>query len=212
MMGSMARSPAGTTHRPGTRARVSARAATSLVVLGLAVTACTGDTSGTPAPSPRQEQVALRVTTADAGARRLTPEERTGLEDAVGQVLSEYVTSGFLGDYPRERFVESFGGFTSGAAALAARDIRVLTASRLADATSVRPRSLDAELSFLVAGSDVVGATAHVDFELEATMPDGDTRDVSLTGRLMLTEQRGRWSVFGFDVAGDDGSPVGEDR
>jgi hypothetical protein len=61
-----------------------------------------------------------------------------------------------------------------------------------------------------VEGGDVFGATAHIDFALEATI-DGTTQDVSLTGRLMLTEQDGRWAVFGFDLAGDDGAPLGEE-
>lgn len=205
----MARPRAGTTQRPWTRGRESARAAalTTLLVL----TSCTGSPPAQPGPSAEGDQVALRITTAPGGARGLSSPERTGLESAVGEMLSRYLVNGFLGEYPRERFVESFDDFTSGGAALAARDIGVLTASRVGDATDVRPRTLEAELYFLVDDGDVLGATAHLDLALEATMAGGESRTLTRTGRLMLTEERGRWSVFGFDVAGDDGAPVGEE-
>ncbi len=181
------------------------------VALGVALVmaGCTSQSPPPPEPSQSSEQVALRVTTAPGGARQLTSAERTDLEAAIGEVLSEYVASAFLGDFPRERFLDSFGGFTSGAAELAAQDLEVLTASRVGDATDVEPTALDAELFIGVDDGEVFGATAHVDFTFDATM-DETTQQVTLQGRLMLVEQDGTWSVFAFDVAGDDGAPTGE--
>ena len=196
----------------GPRARAVTPAVVCLLALLPALTSCTGSAPGPSEPSASSEEVVLRVTTADSSAMGLSDAERTELEDAVGEVLSGYLVAGFLGDYPRDRFVGAFSDFTSDAAALAARDIQVLTASRVGDAESVRPRRLDAVLSFLVVDGEAVGATAHVDVALDAVMPGGETRSVTLTGRLMLAEHQGDWSVFGFDVAGDDGAPPGEER
>jgi hypothetical protein len=208
MMERMSRSRVGTTRRRSTRGRSTAWGVAGALVVALA--GCTSPSPAPPQPSSDGEPVALRVTTAPGGARQLSSTERSELEGAVGEVLTGYLVSSYLGDYPRDRFVESFDVFTGGAADLAARDLDVLTGSRISDATAVRPRSLEAELYFGVRDGDVFGATAHIDFALEATI-DGTTQDVSLTGRLMLTEQDGRWAVFGFDLAGDDGAPLGEE-
>jgi hypothetical protein len=208
MMERMSRSRVGTTRRRSTRGRSAAWGVAGVLVVALA--GCTSPSPAPPQPSSDGEPVALRVTTAPGGARQLSSTERSELEGAVGEVLTGYLVSSYLGDYPRDRFVESFDVFTGGAADLAARDLDVLTGSRISDATAVRPRSLEAELYFGVRDGDVFGATAHIDFALEATI-DGTTQDVSLTGRLMLTEQDGRWAVFGFDLAGDDGAPLGEE-
>ncbi len=179
--------------------------------VALVMAGCTSQSPPPPEPSQSSEQVALRVTTAPGGARQLTSAERTDLEAAIGEVLSEYVASAFLGDFPRERFLDSFGGFTSGAAELAAQKLEVLTAARVGDATSVQPTALDAELFIGVDDGEVFGATAFVDFTFDATMPpDNTTQQVTLGGRLMLVEQDGSWSVFAFDVRGDDGAPMGK--
>jgi hypothetical protein len=109
----------------------------------------------------------------------------------------------------RENFVDAFDAFTGGAAASAAGDLDLLTANRYRDASSVRPTRLDARLSFLVDGKDVVGASARVDLRFEADLPGGDTVPFTLKGRLLLEEDEGTWSVFGYDVARDDAAPVG---
>jgi hypothetical protein len=209
MMERMSRSRVGTTRRRSTRGRSAAWGVAGVLVVALA--GCTSPSPAPPQPSSDGEPVALRVTTAPGGARQLSSTERSELEGAVGEVLTGYLVSSYLGDYPRDRFVESFDVFTGGAADLAAQHLDVLTGSRLGEATAVHPRSLEAELYFGVEDGDVFGATAHIDFSLEAAIRDGTTQDVSLTGRLMLTEQDGRWAVFGFDLAGDDGAPLGEE-
>ena len=211
MMGAMARPRAGTPHRPGMRRCGSLRVAAATAALPLVLAGCTSPAPPPPEPSASGEQVALRVTTAPGGARELSAAERADLEGAVGAVLTRYVVSGFLGDYPRDRFVDSFDDFTGGAAGLAAQNLDVLTAARVEDATAVEAQALEAQLYFGVDEGDVFGATANVDFAFEASMSDGATQDVTLAGRLMLVEQDGQWSVIGFDVAGDDGAPVGEE-
>jgi len=204
MMGAMARSRG----RCGSRARERAVARAAALALVLARGGCTSvDPPSTPARAERDE-VALRVTTV-GGDRGLSAARKLEVEGAIGETLSRYLVAGFLGDFPRERFVGAFEDFTPGAAGLGARDIDVLTASRVGEASEVTPRRLVARLFLLVRDGEVLGATAYVDVALEATMSEGETRQVSLDGRLMLEQQRGRWSVFGFDVANDDGAPLG---
>jgi hypothetical protein len=170
----------------------------------LTATGCSPEETGGP-PTGSDQSVALRVETV-SGADDLDQQARTEMETAVGDVLSEYVVEAFLGDFPRREFVQAFGSFTSGAARSAATDIDQLTAARVQEATDVVATRLDARLSFLTLPRDVVGATAAVDFAFDATMPDGSTRPVSLQGRLLLEEAGGDWSVFGYDVALDDGA------
>jgi hypothetical protein len=190
--------------RMGQPRRAGSAVAASVVVALLA--GCSPDAPEDPSDPPTPS-VALRVETV-SGAGDLDQQTRTELETEVAEVLSAYVVEAFLGDFPRNEFVQAFGSFTSGAARDAARDIDQLTAARVEDASAVAATSLDARLSFLVAAGDVVGATAAVDLAFDATMPDGSTRPVTLQGRLLLEEDDGDWAVFGYDVALDDGADV----
>jgi hypothetical protein len=151
--------------------------------------------------------MALSIETAP-GAGSLSAKAQADAETAVGDVLSHYVVEGFLGDYPRDDFVGAFDAFTGGAAQTAAANIDVLTADRYGDSSEVRATRLDARVSFLVDGRDVVGASAAVRFGFEASTADGATTPFSLWGRLLLTEDDGTWSVFGYDVTRDDPEPV----
>jgi hypothetical protein len=187
---------------PRRRATCAVASFVAVALLG----GCTGSTPPGPTESP-EPRAALSVETV-SGAGELDQETRTRLETEVGAVLSGYVVEAFLGDFPREDFVQAFGSFTSGAAQQAAGDIDQLTAARVQDATAVTANRLDARLSFLVAPRDVVGATAALDLGFDATMPDGSTRPLSLTGRFLLEETDGEWVVYGYDVALDDGSGV----
>lgn len=174
----------------------------ALVAAVLALGGCTVEPPDDP-PDATEEPVALRVTKA-GGAGSIDADTRAEMESEVGDVLSAYVVQGFLGDYPREDFVRAFDSFTGGAARNAARDIDQLTAARFQDAEAVRATRLDARLSFLVDGDDVIGATAAVRFGFEVTEA-GEARPLTLRGRLMLVEDEGTWSVFGYDVTTDGG-------
>lgn len=196
--------------RMATVRRSTTRGVVVVVLAALAlVAACTdGNTpQGTPSGSSGSPSVALSVETV-SGAEDIDDSARTAMETAIGDVLSGYVSRAFLGDFPRREFVPAFESFTSGAARHAAEDIDRLTASPVQDATAMRATRLDARLSFLVLDGQEVGATAAVHFAFEATMEDGTTRPVTLRGRFMLEEEARKWSVFGYDVALDDGASV----
>ena len=151
--------------------------------------------------------MALNIESAP-GAGSLGEKAQADAETDVGDVLSHYLVEGFLGDYPREDFVGAFDAFTGGAASSAARQLDLLTANRYRDASDVQATRLDARLSFLVDGRDVVGASAAVRFAFEATGADGDTSAFTLEGRILLDEVDGTWSVFGYDLVRDDPGQV----
>ena len=176
-----------------------------LLTLAATLSGCVGDDEPA-APRGPTEPMALSIKAAP-GAGSLGQKARADAETEVGDVLSHYLVEGFLGDYPREDFVGAFDGFTGGAASSAARQLDLLTANRYRDASAVRPTRLDARISFLVDDADVVGASAAVRFAFEATTDDGTT-PFTLEGRILLEEDDGTWSVFGYDLLRDDPGQV----
>jgi len=185
-----------------------ARRATGAAVLlvSVALGGCTAEQPDRPIAQSSAESVALRVRTLH-GDTNLTPDARAEAEGAVGDVLSDYVVRAFLGDYPREDFARAFESFTGNLVRDASRDLDQLTANRFREAEAVRATRLGADLSFVVQDSDIIGATASVRFAFEATV-NGEERTMSLRGRLMLVEDDGAWSVFGYDLATDTGDTV----
>ena len=196
-MGRMTRTRAAAARHAGRR--------TAAAVLLVALVGCTADPPKEPEPTPGQE-VALRVTTV-WGTDGVDANTQANLEEQVGDVLSSYVEGGFLGDYPRQDFVQAFDDFAPGLTRDAAGDIEVLTASSFKDASDVQATKLVARVSFAVTGRTVVGATAHVDFQFEATTADG-AAPLSLTGRLVLMYVHDTWTVFTYDVRSHDGTAV----
>jgi hypothetical protein len=185
----------------GPRRLRAAGAVVAAVVLVAA--ACTADEPPDDPDDPPRS-ASLRVETV-SGADRLDERARADLEGEVGEVLSQYLVDAFLGDFPRQRFVQSFASFTSGAAEDATRDIDWLTAATVQDATSVRATELDARLSFLTLGRTVHGGTAHVHFAFEAAMPDGSARPLVLDGSFLLEADDDGFTIFGYEVTFDNG-------
>lgn len=173
------------------------------VVLPL-VAACTNRTSE-PSEADHPSDAALRVSTGHGSG--LDEADLARLEPQVSDVLARYVQAGFLGDYPRTGFVQSFADFTSAAAQQAVADIDVLTASRFAEASSVRATDLGVRLSFLVVDSSAIGASAWIDFAFDV-VDHGTRRTVTLGGRLVLEHREGRWSVFAYQVHRSDSDTV----
>lgn len=190
----------GHTRRVGWTARVGVAVALAALAAG-----CSTNEQPDDDRTPTAESAALRVQTV-TGAESLDEATRTEIEQAVGDVLSDYVVEAFLGDFPRQEFVQSFESFTSVAARKATRHIDLLTAATVRDATAVRATELDARLSFLDQAGVVHGGTAAVHFAFEATMEDGSTRPLALDGRFLLEAGADdTWSIFGYDVTFDNG-------
>ena len=185
-----------------TRTRVGLAVAALLVL----ASGCTGEDDPGP-PEAGQEPIALEVRTV-SGAAALDQRTRIEVEDGIGDALSEYVVGGFLGDYPRGEFVRAFDSFSVGLVRLAAPDLEVLTGSRFADADAVRAVRLDARISLLAPDGEVIGASAEVRFDFEATLADGTVAPFWLHGRMLLQNDGGTWTTFGYDVRRDDGHRV----
>ena len=190
----------------GTGGRARRATGAAVLLVSAALGGCTSEPSGPPESQPSAESAALRVRTVH-GDTSLTPDARAEAEGAVGDVLSDYVVRAFLGDYPREDFARAFESFTGDLVREASGDLDQLTANRFRDAQAVRATRLGADLSFLVQDSDIIGATAFVRFAFKATV-NGEERPMSLRGRLMLVDDDGAWSVFGYDVRTDTGEAV----
>ena len=162
----------------------------------LPLTACTGD-SDDPPPSDGPESVALELSMGP-GADGLTTEARDDLQNDVGAVLTTYVVEGFLGDYPRDDFVDVLDLFTSdGGQDGAPQDIDVITGAGFEDADEVVATRLEASIATFAPGREAVGVSAHVDFAFDVT-EGGTHREVTLRGRLMLMPGDGDWKVFGY--------------
>jgi hypothetical protein len=197
MMTRMAQS----TGRHGLGAVLRRTAAALVLVLVPALASCTTDKPGGDNP-PERNQAALEVVLVE-GVGTLDEEALAQVETDVGDVLSRYLLGAFLGDFPRDDFVPSFGDFTSRAARGAAEDIDLLTAAQYQDADRVEATRLRVRIACLAAGGDVIGATAEVDFEFDVTRQETE-RPFGLTGRFLLAQEDGQWSIFGYDVHRDD--------
>lgn len=165
--------------------------------LGLSGAGCTGSIDP---PKPHKEEPAALEVEVVSGAEDLTQGQLTAVQDGVGDVLSQYVVDGFLGEYPRTDFVASFESFTGGAAREAAQKINVLTANRFRDADAVRAELLSVRISCLVHRGDVIGATAHVRFDFRAEVGE-QPEPFSLHGQFFLQRRDEEWTIFGYDVA-----------
>ena len=174
---------------------------TWLLACALPLTACTGD-SDDPPPSDGPETVALELSMGP-GADDLTTEARDDLQNDVGAVLTTYVVEGFLGDYPRDDFVEVLDMFTSDGARKAAADIDKITGAGFKDADDVEATRLESSIATFAPGREAVGVSAHVDFAFDVT-EGGSTREVTLRGRLMLMPVDGEWKIFGYQLDTDD--------
>jgi hypothetical protein len=180
--------------------RTGAAGLAAVLVCGLGA-ACSPSDDSKPPGQETPDNAALTVTT--AGPARMDDDLRARMEAEVSDLLARYVVQGFLGDYPRQGFVDGLADFSSRATKYAAADIDVLTGSNFERATGVRATALDAELHFLVRGQVVVGASAYVDFDFEVA-EDDEASTASLSGRLTLGRSDDGWQVYGYDVVRDD--------
>lgn len=178
---------------PGRRVGGLGRALVCAVVLA----GCTGSTGEQPEPVA-QAPLEIELSTGVSG---LSAEERQELQRQVGDVLSDYVVGAFLGDYPRDDFVDALDSFTSRAAEKAASDLDLLTALRYGDADEVRAERLVARVSAFPAGGEAAGATARVRFRFVVETGQSAPAGFALTGRLGLVPDRGTWRIFAYDVA-----------
>src|SRR4051794_25192543 len=167
-----------------------------LLVVGLV--ACTDDTKEPPSDQ-HTDNAALELSLGP-GVDELSTEARDQLQNDVGAVLSTYVVDAFLGDYPRQDFVDALGTFTTGVAARAAADLELLTGAGFgSDAEEVTATRLSATISSFAPDEKVVGVSAAVDFAFDVKAGDATT-EYTRRGRVMLVPESGTWKIFGYDM------------
>jgi hypothetical protein len=191
--------------RRAIRGATRRRAGSSLTALVLMVGAagCTDD-SGEPPPPDDPDHVALELSMGP-GASKLSTQARDRLQNDVSDLLSTYVVDAFLGDYPRDDFVDALGTFTTGEAARAAEDLDLLTGAGFGDdAEDVAATRLSATISSFAPEGHVVGVTAIVDFAFDVET-GGATSEMTRSGRLMLMPQDGEWKIFGYQLTPQPG-------
>jgi hypothetical protein len=160
------------------------------------LTGCSSDQRDEPEP---RGDAPLKIGLAGS-AGGLSNQARDELQRQVGDVLSAYVVGAFLGDYPRDDFVDALSSFTSFAAEKAVGDLDVLTARRYRDADDVEAEQLVARVSAFAAAGEATGATARVRFRFAAHRGDEAPVRFSVTGRLALVLEDGEWRIFAYRI------------
>jgi hypothetical protein len=182
------------------------------VVLTATAVGCTdGDDESadltTPTPTPTTPSAAPLDVKVQKVAGQLTKKSRKRVVAGIEETVQRYLDGAFLGDYPHGEF--ALARFTAGAEKQAIRDLDLLTGRAFRSAEDVTAKHLRAQLSVLAPGGRPAGATAKIRFAF-----DVDGTPVTVTGRLLLTPQKGTWRIFGYDIssnASDAGATTGEE-
>jgi hypothetical protein len=179
-------------------------AAATLIVLTVALGACSGDdddpAESTPTPSATTPPVKTVVTVGDVTGKLPRP-ARARLTKQVGAVVGGWMDAAYLsGDYPRRDFAGSWPGFTPGAQVEARHDRKLMSNADVGSRVDgVEAKRKAIRLDVLAVKQRPVGVTAHVALRFKTT---GDVaRGVRVSGRLYLTHTEHGWRVFGYDVS-----------
>lgn len=194
--------------RPRPGARLPARpTAPSLVLLVVLLTAgCSGEEGAPPSGEPLAEPSAAPtlgiepVTSLGRVTGALPRKDARTVEGRVSRIALRWLRDAYVeGRYPRERFNDSFTGFGRGARAAARRDLRVMTNAAIGRRVEqVTPTRMDVEVDLLAVDRRAVGATARVLTTFRTEGRAAGRHRVS--GRLALTKDEGRWTVFAYHV------------
>lgn len=128
--------------------------------------------------------------------------ERNQLRRAIGAPVSVWFDNAFLDvDYPADAFPGAFESWTRGSVPAATHDRPVTTNVSLGpDLLAVVARRRRAIL-FVFADNGVTGgATARVTLALTGEKRNGSLVHYGVRGDLYLTRDKGRWSIFGYDL------------
>jgi len=189
--------------------RLHALAATvASVVLAASLHGCSSSSGDAPAPGESGTPESTEATVADLRVRakvsrvqgQLSQRRQRKLTDNLEHVLRGYLVAAYLHGRAGDGYRGSFPPFTKDARELAVRDAAITSDAAYAGADEVRPSGAAAFLSVVAPDGRPVGITARVFLDLDVTEKDR-TRRLSLTGRLLLTPEDGRWRIFGYDLS-----------
>ena len=148
------------------------------------------------ATQPRPADVALGTLTG-----KLSKAESDRAVTSLSDVVLKWFDDAYLnGDYPREGFGNSFGTFTSGAAAEARKDGALTSNGTIgAQIETVTTKGRQVHLDLLAVDHHVVGATARV--AVVFTTEGAYAHTVTIKGKVFLTPgDKGSWRIFGYDL------------
>jgi hypothetical protein len=131
---------------------------------------------------------------------KLPDGKRAKVGDQVAHAVDAWFDAAYVGGtYPRTDFSASWPGFTSGAAADASKDKRLMSNQDIGtDISAVRATARRVSVDVLAVHGKAEGATARCVLKFKT---DGDVRRrVEVSGRLFLTPSPDGWQVFGYDV------------
>jgi hypothetical protein len=189
--------------------RASAIAAT-LLSLAIATTACSGDSSGPEGAVPSDGATSATdpdappplATTATLGrvTGKLPKAKRSKVRKQVARAVDAWIDAAYVaGDYPRDDFTKAWQGFTSGAAAEARGDKRLMSNQSIGSKISaVDAKTRKVTVDVLAVNGRPAGATAR--FVLRFATSGDVHRKIVVRGRLFLTPGKGAWQIFGYDV------------
>jgi hypothetical protein len=184
--------------------------AVTAALAALSLAACSGDEE----PAPTSEPTASFVEPSAAPTLEVEPvvkpgsivgrlarKDRSRVVEAVSGVAVRYLRAAYLtGDYPRTSFGDAFAVFTPGAARAARADRTLLTnvgvGKRVEEVTAAR---LGVTVDVLAVDGGARAATAHVKLVFRTT--GGYDKRVQVQGRLRMTKQDGRWTVFAYEMS-----------
>jgi hypothetical protein len=123
------------------------------------------------------------------------------VEERVSTIAVRWLTDAYVGGrYPRETFDNSFADFSRGARAAARSDLRVMSNADIGTRVeAITPTRMDVEVDLLAVGNHAVASTARVQTTFRTDGPKKGSYRVS--GRLHLTKDDGRWTVFAYHVS-----------
>lgn len=177
-------------------------AATLAIALGAAACGGGATPSGDASSSaPPDRAVATQVTYGTVTGK-LDQARRTRLAHAIGRLVDGWWDAAYLGGtYPRDAssFKDAFPGFTTEAAAEAAKKPGLMTNADIAgkvDGLEAIRRVV--ALDPLVVKGRPVGLTARVWLAFHTTGQLTGKEVVS--GSLSITPEKGQWRVFAFDI------------
>jgi len=189
--------------RPGARLLAPAL----VVCLGLVAGGCsrgeesaeTGPTLAEPSEAPTLE--IEPVTHLGRVTGQLPRKDAQVVEERVSTIAVRWLTDAYVGGrYPRETFDNSFADFSRGARAAARSDLRVMSNADIGTRVeAITPTRMDVEVDLLAVGKHAVGSTARVQTTFRTEGPKKGSYRVS--GRLHLTKDDGRWTVFAYHVS-----------
>lgn len=191
------------------------RAMLAGLALLLATASCSGTEPGpgaTPGAAPGAAPSAPTSTATLAGpapeatrtsigvvAGRLGAAKRQRIKKVATDIVEGYVDGAYAGSYPRTDFSAAFADFGAKTRRDARRDLSLLTNVDLGTrVSSVTPTRRRLRVDVLAPRGRPSGATARFVLDFDTT---GEvTRSMRVSGSLLLSNQRGAWKVFGYDV------------